>query len=76
MRTEFHTRQKYARLVREIAELAARLQVRPFPQSPQEKRSVALTVKGMRQRTADLQRLLHPEASALRPSKYGPIASA
>ena len=47
---------------------AGRLETRPFPEAPQEKRALTVTLRALtvtlralRSRAADLDRLLHPE---------------
>lgn len=59
--SEHNLRQKHRRLVRELAELAGRLETRPFPETAQAKRALTVTLRSLRSRAADLDRLLHPE---------------
>lgn len=61
MMSDHNLRQKHRRLVRELAELAGRLETRPFPETAQEKRALTLTLRALRARAAELDRAMHPE---------------
>lgn len=64
MMSDHNLRQKHRRLVRELAELAGRLEARPFPETAQEKRALTLALRALRARARELDRVWHPERPA------------